>query len=221
MVSSDVPASEEQGEIVVLSDGLSEIGSLSAPFALRDMHELKWYGGKLWVTCAFDNMIAIFDGRTWDRWFPLGQPAVEPYDRHHVNSLYFENDTIIVLAHNWGKSCLHFFTLSTLTYTDTMSMGVQAHNIWRQNAEYCTCSSGEGTLVGSKSFYVETGGFPRGVAKCEGIICVGISEWAERADRDFTTATLRFFNSDWRHLSDIALSGEGLVLDIQPYRRYE
>jgi hypothetical protein len=217
MVSSDVPAGDERGEIVVLNRTLSKIDTLSAPFPLRDMHEIAWHKAKLWVTCAFDNMIAIFDGHNWQRWYPLGKPASEPYDRNHINSLHFEYDTVVLLTHNWGSSVLHFFALDTLVQEREIALGRQAHNIWHEGGEYRTCSSGEGRLLGDKNFCVQTGGFPRGVAKSDGMICVGVSEWAERGQRDFTTGFLRFFSADWRNLFDLALPGEGLILDIQPY----
>ena len=218
MVSSDVPVNRERGEIVVLNRALLPVDTISAPFPLRDIHEIAWHGAKLWITCAFDNMIALFDGRNWERWYPLGKSASEPFDRNHINSLYFEQDTIIVLAHNWGASSLHFFALDTLAQTREIPLGVQAHNIWRHDDEYRTCSSGEGRLLGNRQFYIQTGGFPRGIAECEGMVCVGVSEWAERAERDFTTGVLRFFDMGWRFLWDVPLPGEGLILDIQPYK---
>lgn len=217
MVSSEVPASAERGEILIFDRELKFVGSIAAPFPLRDIHEIKWCQDRLWVTCAFDDMIAIFDGHSWSQWYPLGPPEGEPRDRHHLNSLFFENGKLAVLAHDWGASTIHLFTLPYLQPLESMRLGVEAHNIWRENGEYRTCSSGEGKLVGSECFSVFTGGFPRGITCLNQVQCVGVSERAERVERDLTSGKILVFDRDWQSQDEIALPNEGLVLDLFPY----
>ena len=82
------------------------------------------------------------------------------------------------------------------------------------NGSWTTCSSAEGLIVGEDGFCVETGGFPRGLAREGNLWCVGISELAERKDRDLTSGVLQLFEPKSGLIKKIALEGEGLVLDL-------
>lgn len=216
LVSSDVPQQDERGEILVFDHALQPCGALRAPFPLRDLHEIAWHGGKLWATCSFDNMIALFDGENWERWFPLGTGSDGPCDVNHFNSFMFEDDRVWILAHNRGASELLAFSLQTRSLVERVAIGNCGHNIWREDGRLFTCSSAEGRLLGERGFLLETGGFPRGVAFDGNSRCVGISELAEREDRDFTTGKLMLFDNDWKLQSEIGLPGEGLILDMLP-----
>jgi SAM-dependent methyltransferase len=214
-VSSDMPPSEERGEILIFDRTLQMCGSLQAPFPLRDLHEIAWQDGRLWATCSQDNMIAIHEGGKWEQWFPLGGTLDGPGDVNHFNSFMFERDRVWILAHNRGDSELLAFSTATRDLIERVALGHCAHNIWRENDQLFTCSSLEGKLMGNRGFLVETSGFPRGVAFCENRRYVGISAMAERKDRDFTTGKLVIFDRDWVRHKEIVLSDEGLILDIQ------
>lgn len=216
LVSSQISQHDERGEILIFDNKLKHSGSLCAPFPLRDMHEIAWHGGKLWATCSFDNMIALFDGECWEQWYPLGVCADGPCDANHFNSLMFDGDQVWILAHNRGASELLAFSLHTRKLAGRIAIGNCGHNIWRENGQLFTCSSGEGKLLGDRGFMLQTGGFPRGIAFVGGIRCVGISELAERGERDFTSGKLMIFDQDWKLHKEIELHGEGLVLDMLP-----
>lgn len=219
LVSSGAPPEEENGEILVFNRRFQLIARWQAPFPLRDVHEIRYRQGQLWVTCSFDNLVAIRrpDG-SWQRWHPLGEPQGESRDRNHFNSLYFEGPRVWVLAHNRGPSELLAFDIASRARLDTVPLGRQAHNIWRQGGELRTCSSAEGRLVGHQGFAVETGGFPRGIARLEDGYAVGISEIAERRERDLSTGQVAFYDAAWRERGRVRLPGEGLVLDLHPVR---
>jgi hypothetical protein len=216
LVSSKRSADQEQGVILVFDKKLCYVRTVSAPFALRDMHEIHWHQGRLWITCSFDNMVAVFDGKTWEQWYPLGRTESGPLDRNHFNSFLFENQLIWVLAHNKGPSTLMAFDQKTRQMIQTLDLGIQAHNIWRQQKELLTCSSGDGKIVGTRGFSLETGGFPRGVAFLNRRRYVGRSEIAERKDRDFTSGTILVYDKKWRFQTQIELAKEGLILDMAP-----
>ncbi|MDP4028807.1 MAG: hypothetical protein Q8P42_07555 [Gallionella sp.] len=216
LVSSPISQHDERGEILIFDNNLKSCGSLCAPFSLRDMHEIAWHGGKLWATCSFDNMIALFDGERWEQWYPLGAGTDGPCDANHFNSLMFDRDRVWILAHNRGASELLAFSLHTRELVERIEIGNCGHNIWRENGQLFTCSSGEGKLLGDHGFMLQTGGFPRGIAFDGDIRCVGISELAERGERDFTSGKLMIFGLDWKLQKEIELPGEGLVLDMLP-----
>ena len=216
LVSSDIAQKDERGEILIFDQALQLCGTLNAPFPLRDLHEIAWHNGKLWATCSFDNMIAIYDGKHWERWYPLGVGEDEPSDVNHFNSFMFDTDRVWILAHNHGDSELLAYNLATRELTQRIAMGRCGHNIWRENGQILSCSSLDGKLLGENGFSLETGGFPRGVAFDGNTRCVGISELAERGARDLTTGKVMIFDKNWKLHNEISLQQEGLILDLMP-----
>ena len=221
-VSAPTPPDQETGAILILTPDWRLETAWRPPFPLRDLHEIAWHHDALWATCSHDDLIAIRrpDG-TWQRWWPLGQPPDgSPPDRFHFNSLLFEDDQVWVLAHQRGPSRLLAFPIEaalaghTVPPTRDIELGLQAHNIWRLDGNLCTCSSAEGALVSETGWRLEVGGFTRGIARIPGGWAVGVSELAERRERDLTTGQVVFFDQAWRETGRIALPGEGLVLDL-------
>jgi streptogramin lyase len=220
MVSSAVPHEEERGRILVFDEAMRLAGELQAPFPMRDLHEILWHEGRLWATCSFDNLVAAWDEASgeWEAWHPLGPTPAPPFDVNHFNSLAFVEGRLCVVAHNFGASELLRFDPATRELVSREPFGVQAHNIRvRPRGHLMTCSSAEGALVGTDGWRVETGGFPRGLLFEEGRCYVGISEIAERKDRDLTAPRILAFDPHWRLAGTIELPGEGLLLDLQPY----
>lgn len=214
LVSSTVPQEEERGEILVFDRKLRPAGSLQAPFPLRDLHEIAWHDGKLYATCSFDNLIAVYDGKEWEQWYPLGDP--DAGDANHFNSFMFENGRIWILAHNRGPSELIAFSLDDRRRLEHIDMGNCGHNMWREDGAMYTCSSAEGLIRSERGFVHETGGFPRGVAMLGDARYIGVSGLAERAQRDMSTGKVLVRGRDWSARCEIDLEGEGLVLELQP-----
>lgn len=215
MVSSSVPIEKEEGEILIFDFDFNLIDSIKPPFSLRDMHEIAWHDGRLWVTCSYDNLIAIWDGAVWDKWFPLPQDQDGPHDMHHYNSFLFEEKKIWLLAHNQGDSELFCFACQDRKIIKHVKMGSHAHNIWKKGEELFTCSSGEGKIISDAGFELQIGSFPRGYQHVEGARYVGINEYAERKDRDWTESHILIFDDDWRELGRLDLPDEGMILDIR------
>lgn len=212
LVSSTSDPADERGEVLMFDRSLALCQRLQAPFPLRDLHEIAWHDGKLWLTSSYDNMIAIWDGKLWERWYPLG--VQEAGDVHHFNSFLFDQGLVWILAHNRGPSELLGFSLATRELVRTIPMGNCAHNIWRENGELYSCSSAESRLLGADGFVLDTGGFPRGVAFDASTRCVGISALTERKLRDFTSGKVMVFERDWSPRHEIDMAGEGLILDL-------
>lgn len=216
LVSSTTPSSEERGEILVLDHCLKHVNSLSAPFPMRDLHQILAHEGKLWATCAFDNMIAVFDGQEWRQWFPSGQAEKLPADVNHFNSLSVIENNLCLVAHNWGPSMLMLFDLPKLRPIRTIELGLCTHNAWMDREELMICSSDDSCILGINGTRVETGGFPRGIACFNDEVYVGVSERAERSERDFSNASILAFDRQWQRLRTIELPHEGMVLDLMP-----
>ena len=217
MVSSATPAAAERGEILVLNRHFEHVDTWRAPFPLRDMHEIKWHRNHLWVTCSFDNMIAVRtpDG-AWQQWYPLGEPTTAQRDLNHFNSLYLRGRQLWLLAHNRGPSHILHFDLASRRLLGRSPLGQQAHNLWRSGGRWHTCSSAESALLAADGWRLPTGGFPRGIARLPQGWALGLSELAERDRRDYTDGQLVLFDRHWRERRRHRLAGEGLVLDVLP-----
>jgi hypothetical protein len=178
------------------------------------MHQIAWFDDRLWVTCSFDDLIAIYDGARWERWHPLDAPLDETSDRYHYNSFFVRDDELVLLAHNHGPSNLHFFDRRSHAWRRTVALGQQAHNIWTDDRAYVTCSSLEGKLVATNGWESTTGGFPRGV--CFGPMhrAVGISALSERGHRDWASGAIAVCDPSWRPVHYVHLPREGMVLDL-------
>jgi hypothetical protein len=224
LVSSPVSREEERGCILRFDRDLRVRDTLEAPFALRDIHQIAWFDERLWMTCSFDDMIAVHDGAAWERWTPEFPPVIDPTrsirdvdsDRHHFNSFFVASDEVALLAHNHGPSDLHFFDRRTRSFRRTVSLGSQAHNVWRDDDAFVTCSSIEGKLVGTNGWSLATGGFPRGVCFDADHRAIGISALSERGQRDFASAAIALYDPRWRLLHYVHLVREGMILDLLP-----
>jgi hypothetical protein len=219
--SSDRPGEEERGRVLVFDDEPRLVDVLAPAFPLRDMHELLVHADKLWVTCSYDNMVAVLDfaDQRWERWYPLGETATPPYDLNHLNSLAVIDGELLLVAHNWGSSELLRFELGSRALRGRIPFGMQSHNVRECDGRLITCSSGDGTLIDTSGWRLHVGGFPRGLFMSERERYVGISSIAERHERDFTDGQIAVFDPAWRLIRTIMLPREGLVLDIQPFVR--
>jgi hypothetical protein len=221
LVSSPVPRIDERGCILLLDERLRVRDVIEAPFPLRDMHEIAWCDERLWVTCSFDDMIAVYDGAGWERWTPEVPPcaAHRPVrdvenDRRHFNSFLFAHDEIALLAHNHGPSDVHFFERRARSFTRSVELGTQAHNLWQEDQALFTCSSIEGKLVSSSGWELSTGDFPRGVCFTPTCRAVGLSALSERGHRDFASAAIAVHDASWNVLHYVHLVREGMILDL-------
>jgi hypothetical protein len=220
MVSSEVPAELEDGRILVFDPSLNLLEEIAAPFALRDMHEILWHEGKLWITCSFDNMVAVYEPASghWQRWYPLGPTAAPPYDVNHFNSFGIVDGALAILAHNMGDSEVLRFDTGGRQLLSRRFLGRQAHNVRTlDDGALLTCSSGEGDLVATNGWHLKVGGFPRGLVLGEHERYVGISEIAERQDRDLTTGRIAVYDGGWNLQRTLLLPQEGLLLELAAY----
>jgi len=221
---SSIPRADERDVILTFDERLRARESIEPPFALRDVHEIAWFDGHLWVTSTFDDRIALFDGSTWEQWSPElpphGIPASPhpdaPDDHHHWNSFFASDDELALLAHNHGPSHIHFFDRRKRSFRRTIALGRQAHNIWRAGDAYATCSSIEGRLVATDGWELRTGGFPRGVCNGPSHRAVGLSALVERDRRDWVSGAIALYERSWRLVHCVHLVREGMVLDLAP-----
>ena len=221
-VSDKRESKDESGQLINLSSDKS-CPVVNPPHPLRDLHGLAFAHNALWLACSFDDAVAIYSlvDQSWTWWRPLPTEPDQGHDQFHFNTVWMEDDKVWVLAHRRGPSWLLAFPAQaalkgrTVKPLEKTVLGEQAHNLWRQpSGELCTCSSAEGVLMGERGWQLETGGFPRGIARIGDGWVVGISELKERRDRDFTDARLLFYNANWEKTGALHIPNVGMVLDL-------
>jgi hypothetical protein len=208
----------ERGSILFFNHRLEVEEEVSPPFPLRDLHGIASLDGSVWVTCSFDNLVAIFDtgSRSWRKWYPSPDPPEGDRDVHHFNTVAKIEDHLVLLAHNWGPSHAFFYRYPSLTLDSIRPLGVQAHNLFFVNDSLATCSSAQGVLAAESGWRLRTGGFPRGFAHAGDLTLVGLSRTATRDERSNLDAVIRVFDPGWRFMTDYVLGGVGMVLDLLP-----
>jgi hypothetical protein len=209
----------ENGSILVLEAAtLNVIDELTADFPLRDLHGMCCFDGKLWMTCSFDNLVAIYDltSHRWSRWYPAPDPAARDRDVNHFNTVEEFGNSLCVVAHNNGPSHLLFYDRASLELSSVIQLGYQAHDVFWVNGAAATCSSGDGRLLSSAGWTLRTRGFPRGIAFSASSILVGISQTASCGMRREMSGILRRFTLDWRYCTDYVLKGVGMILALLP-----
>jgi hypothetical protein len=204
----------EHGSVLVFDREFQICDELRPDFAMRDLHGIACYDDRLWVTCTFDSFIAIHNLRTgrWDRWYPC--PDESDHDVLHLNTVCFVTDGVWLVAHRFGPSELMLFGFPGLQLQSKIQLGTMAHNVFLFKESLATCSSGDGYLVNCDGKRLNTGNFPRGVARTEHGNLLGISLSIPRDQRAISDAVLRWYDTDWRFRLDFLLRGVGMVLEI-------
>jgi len=215
----------QRAVIIEFDTDLNELGVLEPPFPLRDVHQIHFGLGRLWVCCTHDDMLATWDGETWDRWHPAGLP--DPMDTpegpttdlHHFNSVRSDGRTIDVLANKAATGTIHRFRAHDLAPLDRIDLGQGAHNVWREGDDLYTLSSKDGRLLSTAGVDLPFGGFVRGV------VCppretgldrfVGVSCRAPREIRPTSDATLVRCDPDWNVLDEFPIHREGMIHDVR------
>lgn len=216
----DLARSRQDGSILVLdASSLAVVDELKPDFALRDLHGIACINDKLWVTCAYDNLVAVYDFQThaWRKWYPASDPMARGRDINHLNTVTPFGDRICVVAHNNGPSHLLFYASPSLELCRAVALGSCAHDAFPVGADGIgTCSSGEGVLVSNTGWTLRTGGFPRGIAFGQDSVLLGISQLAPSAMRHQAASILRRFTPRWHQIADYDLGRVGMILAILP-----
>jgi len=209
----------ERGSIMTLDAcTLDPIGSIKAPFKLRDMHALAVIERNLYVTCTFENMIGVYNiaERTWEKWYPAINPDDRGRDIHHFNSIAAFDGLIHLVAHNRGPSQIWSFTTQLRMLSSVIELGVEAHEALPWGDAIITCSSKEAALVSTNGWMLRTGGYPRGMALSEDTILVGVSQYSPEPGRAHTFGSVLRFNRNWQYVGRFVLEAVGQVCAILP-----
>lgn len=217
LASSNLPISGEDGEIRVFDREFQLVEVIKATFPLRDIHQIRFIDGDLYVTCTHDNMIAIRNKKgEWRMWFPLGKPKVKPTDINHFNTITTDGDKIVICCHNKEEPSEVIYFDKSLNFLMKIKLGRQIHNYWREGDEIFINSSKESKIISNKGFSMLVGEYPRGYCNIDGKIYIGVSKIMERAVRDikFNSGKINIYDKHYNLIQSINLSTQGLISDL-------
>lgn len=206
---------QETGSILVFDHDLNLTDEIISPFAMRDIHQVYYLDGKLFIACSFDNMVAIYDFQKWEKWYPLEK---HNEDYYHFNSINSYNNVLMVLAHNWNRepSQILFFDKNNLKFLDEIKLGYQAHNIWLEGKHLFTCDSANNQIINTNGFQKNADGFLRGASILDDFKIIGSTELIiERQDRIYAGSEIYLFDKFWKGIKKISIKNEGQILEIR------
>jgi len=209
--------SAESGSLLVFDSRLQLQEKLRPEFPMRDVHGMAVIDQQLWITCSYDNLVAIFDLRTkrWSQWYPSPNPEARCTDVNHFNTVALMDGRLCVVAHNFGQSQLFFYEYPSRQLISSVALGYEAHDVFRIHKRLATCDSAHGALVSIDGSQIRTGGFPRGVCITEEEILLGISMTTQRSQRHLMSAILRRYTKDWVFQADYVLEEAGMILAVE------
>jgi len=222
--------SNYSGSFLILNHNLKIIDEIKPTFPIRDLHGINVYDNKLWATCSFDNMVAIYDFNTnqWSYWNPNEEANIisivdnnfinnlqknKTRGQYHYNTIIFNNNTINLMAHNFGDSEVYYFNYDNLKFIKKISLGTKAHNLWLNDDEIFTLS-GDGYIKSNKGFSFQIEGYPRGYFKNDNKIFIGVCHNLERKDRILDSFFVRTYDHSYKNNVNYYFKELGGVTDL-------
>jgi len=191
-------------------------------------HQILWYDNKMWIANTQYDYASIYDFDTdsWGIWrmfdpSDYGGPDNRGRDQYHMNGVWFNGDHVFVCAHHkQNPSFVQVHEYPSLKKLDTFTAGRMIHNIWPENGEMLTCSSGEGkiiTITGKE--VVRTGGFPRGVAITDKYNCIGISphHFHGCKKRNEVDGEIQIYDKNWNLLRVFVTRDFGQIYEMRMF----
>lgn len=202
-----------------------------------DLHQIRYHDHLLWLVNGRRPELLAMDPatRTTIGQVPLADlvpselrhaaPTNHPDDYFHFNSLFFRDDRLFVLAHNWDQGS---FVLE-LSYHDADSLfrapcvvrthtnlGLQSHDIFHDGQALYVLDSAHGRLVTNDGRACAVGltelrgGYLRGLAVTESFIYIGQGSFSDaRIDR--------LMGMSWISVVDRKILKVVAVIEVGPY----
>jgi hypothetical protein len=210
--------------------GWVSCGEVNGPSSLSLAHQILCTGDRIVATNTGRNCLTVFRTDDWfyrhywidqHRWDRMG---TDEACGSHFNSLFLQNDTLYVVAHNHNRGS----AIVRLAWPEMELLGIDetptlmAHNLWvTDEGQMIVCDSMRGTLVD-----VVTGDvlwqcdMPQVVTR--GLACDGnhvfighsaIGPRAERVDRDGRVWIVE--RASWTTVDSLRLPGSGNVHEVR------
>lgn len=176
---------DRQANVVLCFDkALRPAGVLVPPMPIRDVHQILYAAGTLFICSTYDDTVIRHEPATgrWEAWQPFGPSAAQ--DQHHINSVAIHDGDILLAGnrpHGW-----HARFAPDGRLLARQALGAGTHNVWVEDGEVQVCSSDEGAVQGAGEAKqpVVAQGWLRGVAKGRTTRYFGVSQNLVRGVRD-------------------------------------
>lgn len=160
---------------------------LTAPWPIRDVHQIFYHDGTLYICATYDDVVLEYDVvlRSWRRWHPFGDPDGAP-DQHHINSILVDRDGILLAGNAPEGWAARFGRDRVYLEENRCPIGLGTHNVWRERGKMMVCSSTEGGIRSEdhQLRIVQEHGWVRGVASVGRETYVGVSQNLVRDARE-------------------------------------
>jgi len=125
------------GTILVCDENLKVIEELVPSFNLPDIHQIRFFNDRLFITCTLGDRILIYDPdqKNWEWWNPISTEDIPITPGHednllHINTLTVYKDHLYVGCNgHQNGSLIHSFD-SDLNFVKEWKIGKQIHNIF-------------------------------------------------------------------------------------------
>jgi hypothetical protein len=144
-----------------------------------NVHQIQWWDGALWVCCPAppeggNETVLIYRDGDIEAWYPFEGLGIKG-----VNSIFFRDDRVYLVAHNRGPSWVLQYSYPDLQLLWQGRAGTEAHNVaWWKDTFVVLDSGGSRVLVGCEALHeytVSLIGYPRGLAISDTHIVIGQS----------------------------------------------
>lgn len=207
---------DSQANVVLCFDhDLQPIGVLHPPIPVRDVHQILYAAGTLFICSTYDDAVLSYDPVSghWQAWHPFGPGPGQ--DRHHINSVAVDGDDIL-LAGNRPHGWFARFGPDRRLVTH-QPLGAGTHNVWVEDGEIYVCSSDEGAVraAGGASRPIVARGWLRGIAKGHRTRYFGVSQNLVRGVRDRSDCMILEVDPDGSILRRFAFHDFGMLHDLR------
>ena len=205
--------------MVVLDKSFRQVDSIRCP-SIHDPHQAIAGDGSIYVANTGKNRIEIYrDGIFSDvNW------TGESTDVHHINTVWFDDSSFYVLENNNREpSTVKVFDFDWRPQHD-FTLGLGAHNIFRQGSTLWVCSSLERAMIrydldaerATEFPLLGKKWLPRGLSKGTGRFYIGLSAEGTRSERHGGMAgKLVSTDEDFEIIDTVELEDAGQVNEVR------
>ena len=205
--------------IEILDKSFRQVDSVRCP-SIHDPHQAIARNGSIYVANTGKDRIEIYNNNSFSSINWTGEQT----DVHHINTIGFDESFFYVLENNkQQRSMVKMFDLNWQPVQD-VSLGLGAHNIFRQAQALSVCSSLDRAMVRYDLDIKEITEFPllgrkwlpRGLAKGNNRFYIGLSAEGTRQERHGRLpGKLISTNEDFEIIGTTDLEGAGQVNEVR------
>lgn len=207
---------DRQANVILCFDrALQPAGVLQGPVPIRDVHQVLYAAGTLFICSTYDDAVLCYEPGTgrWQVWHPFGPGTAQ--DHHHINSVATHDGDILLAGnrpHGW-----HARFTANRHLVGREALGAGTHNVWSEGGDIGVCSSDEGAVrtAGGQRRPVVAQGWLRGVARGRKMRYFGVSQNLVRGIRDRSDCMILALDEEGSITRTFSFLGYGMLHDIR------